>query len=348
MNIAMKKALILLALLSIGGALHAQTARQYIEQADSAVAARQITRALELFTKAIELEPNNLEAVYKRGICRNGTGDMIGAAEDMTVLIRLRPNDPEPYTNRAYCYAVLKRDSLGALDAARAVELDPKDTTAYYLLGNLQLRLNRMQEAVSAFHKYLELAPDAPQAKSVLDGLKSAGFAPVGKERKQVGPKDGAFSLPVPKEWNVQINDEKGTAQLYVASGAIEGKTNPRITGVSIVAYHNRDLAKAFPGFQPGRDSILPLLRNAAYNFAGLSPEQRKGIIEHPFKFGDYNGVTFETGVELKGIPWRTVVTAYLVAKNNSSFALITRVPAKLVPVYSPIIEAAVAGVTLK
>ena len=55
---------------------------------------------------------------------------------------------------------------------ARAVELDPKLPDAHRQLGYCQVNLGQLDKAVSELQRYLELAPQAPDAAEVKELIK--------------------------------------------------------------------------------------------------------------------------------------------------------------------------------
>ncbi len=67
-----------------------------------------LTQAIEDFTKAIEISPNDLMAYNNRGSAYAQQGNFIQAMSDFTKAIDLSPNDPVAYHNRAVAYLLLK------------------------------------------------------------------------------------------------------------------------------------------------------------------------------------------------------------------------------------------------
>ena len=82
--------------------------------------------------------------------------------------------------------------------ADQAIAADPTQPVAYYLKGQALIskaavdpKTNRIvapQEAVVAYEKYLELAPNAPQANEVRQLLAEAGVKAPRKPRPQPPP----------------------------------------------------------------------------------------------------------------------------------------------------------------
>ncbi|MCD6156105.1 MAG: tetratricopeptide repeat protein [Candidatus Atribacteria bacterium] len=95
-------------------------------------------RAFMEFAKALELDPQNQEALLARA--------------------RARLEVPEP----------LGSPELALEDLSRVIQQNPGQPEAYVLLGKAYLALNRPEKAKINFHKALELDPENPEAREGL------------------------------------------------------------------------------------------------------------------------------------------------------------------------------------
>lgn len=68
-----------------------------------------LSQAIEEFTKAIELKPDDIMAYNNRGSAYAQQGDYIQAISDFTKAIGINSNDPVAYHNRAVAYFCLKQ-----------------------------------------------------------------------------------------------------------------------------------------------------------------------------------------------------------------------------------------------
>jgi len=68
-----------------------------------------LAMAIENFTKAIEIKPNDVMAYNNRGSAYAQQGDYIQAISDFTKAIGINSNDPVAYHNRAVAYFGLKQ-----------------------------------------------------------------------------------------------------------------------------------------------------------------------------------------------------------------------------------------------
>ena len=89
--------------------------------------------AIEDYTKAIEINPNNADAYFNRGVSKSNSEDDKGAIEDYTKVIEINPNDTDAYYNRGVLKEGLKflgdfelQDSLGIFLILRNIDLSIK------------------------------------------------------------------------------------------------------------------------------------------------------------------------------------------------------------------------------
>ncbi|MFW6323906.1 MAG: tetratricopeptide repeat protein, partial [Desulfovibrionales bacterium] len=80
-------------------------------------------------------------AFNNRGVSRIQTGELLEAVEDISMAIRLDPNEPEFFFNRALAYETGNSFEKALDDYTRAVAEDPNFAAAYSNRGMLYLRL---------------------------------------------------------------------------------------------------------------------------------------------------------------------------------------------------------------
>jgi tetratricopeptide (TPR) repeat protein len=156
---------------------------------------KRFTEALERFSTALGIDPQNYRAHYFSGLCRQSSGDSKGAAESFRSAIeiierdkaaygwpfadlgdllisqgdfdgglawiyRATRNDPgQPYTHYVYARALLRGEPTREIEGElqRAIKLDPGYTEAYYALGRYYSRVGEADRARAAFAKFGEL-----------------------------------------------------------------------------------------------------------------------------------------------------------------------------------------------
>ena len=125
-----------------------------------AVSEKNSAKAMELYSKILEIEPNIAEVYNNRGILRKDLNDKEGALQDYNKAIELDPNDAGTYNNRGILRKDLN-DKEGALqDYNKAIELDPNYAMAYNNRGNLRSDMNDNEGALQDYNKAIELAPN--------------------------------------------------------------------------------------------------------------------------------------------------------------------------------------------
>jgi tetratricopeptide (TPR) repeat protein len=107
--------------------------------------------------KAIELNPNYVEAYFYRGLEKFNLNDYWGAISDYNTAIEIDPNSYETYAYRGVAKFQLK-DNSGALnDFNKAIEINPKYAFAYGSRGIFKFNLGQKIEACLDFSKSGEL-----------------------------------------------------------------------------------------------------------------------------------------------------------------------------------------------
>ena len=124
-----------------------ENAQDYYVQAVSKALDKDYQGAIEDYSKAIELNPNFLEAYLKRGETHYKMGDARAALKDCNHALRLNPN-----LSDAYYYQGRARYRLGYTQAAieaytQAIAKEPTFAQAYYHRG---LANNDLKELVNA------------------------------------------------------------------------------------------------------------------------------------------------------------------------------------------------------
>jgi tetratricopeptide (TPR) repeat protein len=181
-----------------------QTAEEYIELGGSLVEEGKYPEAIDHFSAAIELDPQNAEAFFLRGrthydyavkmsIDETGyapevvpflsdevTEQLKLAVDDYTSALGLDPQYAKAYNNRGNARATLGDLQGGVEDYDAALELDGSLTLTYYNRGLIHYKLGNYQEATADLERYLELVPDADDRTLVEDliGRMSEGGAP--------------------------------------------------------------------------------------------------------------------------------------------------------------------------
>ncbi|MGB6873762.1 MAG: tetratricopeptide repeat protein [Dehalococcoidia bacterium] len=123
------------------------------------------------FNKAIELNPDNADAYYKRGDAYSEIGDYDKAIADYNEAIELNPSDALAYFNRGYAYGEIGDYEKAIVDYSKAIELNPSDALAYYNRGLDYHNKGEVLKAVSDLEKCIGLSTDRELTKAARQAL---------------------------------------------------------------------------------------------------------------------------------------------------------------------------------
>ena len=117
-------------------------------------------RAIGDYTQAIGLESDYADAYYNRGNAYRDIGDIDRAIEDYNVAIELRPDYVEAYNNRAIAHSLQGNYGRTIEDSTTAIELD-FDAKAHYTRSVVYLLTGNYNRAIEGYTRAIELNPDA-------------------------------------------------------------------------------------------------------------------------------------------------------------------------------------------
>ena len=133
-------------------------------------------RAIQLFEKAIELDPR-YAAAYAG--CSSAYGQMYqwfsredqyrDKAQELSFkALMYDSNLPEAYTAMGLSYFIWGKLDEAAASGRKAIELDPDDFIAYWTLGRIQFSTGNLAEALALFERVIEIKPGFYMAHSDL------------------------------------------------------------------------------------------------------------------------------------------------------------------------------------
>jgi tetratricopeptide (TPR) repeat protein len=131
--------------------------------------------AIEDFTKAIELVPNDPALFVNRANVYRDMKNFDRAITEYTKAIGIKSAHSPAYTGRGHVY-MLKNDGVNALaDFSKAIEINPQESEAYYNRGTLHFGKKDFAKAIPDFDKYISLNLAPPNAIS--DGHINRGIS---------------------------------------------------------------------------------------------------------------------------------------------------------------------------
>jgi tetratricopeptide (TPR) repeat protein len=112
-------------------------------------------------SRAIALEPDDVQSYSRRGYIRAGLGQMALAIADFDKVIALDPGGDGAYSayfNRGRAKATTSPDSA-IVDLSKAIELKPDFAPAYQVRGQVKAVTGKYSAAIADFDKALTLKP---------------------------------------------------------------------------------------------------------------------------------------------------------------------------------------------
>jgi len=117
-------------------------------------------KAIKMLNKAIELDPNYVEAYVNRGLSFHELQQYRRAIQDFGKAIVLDPNCAEAYRNRGMDYAFLQQKSEAIRDFDKAIALEPNYAQPYSDRGMAYMIFQQYTKAIQDFDKAIGLDPN--------------------------------------------------------------------------------------------------------------------------------------------------------------------------------------------
>ena len=118
--------------------------------------------AIELFTRALELDPDMLDALLYRGLFRHGIGEEEEALADFDRAIELDPQNAGTYQMMGVVLSDAQKDRRALELFNKVVELDPDYPGIYFHRGLTHFFLGDIDAAVSDLTRAIEYNPGSP------------------------------------------------------------------------------------------------------------------------------------------------------------------------------------------
>jgi len=151
--------------------LYTQAARAWMDAAEYG-------RGLDLFGKAIALNPNDPTLRFDRALSHAALADFWSAIDDLNYLLDLEPDNKEALTLRGGAYRRLDIPDLASDDIERALALDATYTDALLEQGLLARAKGDVDSARQAWIQVLQIAPDSAVADAVRSHLQDMDLRP--------------------------------------------------------------------------------------------------------------------------------------------------------------------------
>jgi tetratricopeptide (TPR) repeat protein len=125
-------------------------------------------KEIKALESILEEDPGNLNAITKLGDLKMDTGRYNEAVEYYSKALELDPSNVDVLVDRGVCKRRTGRPELAEKDFREAIKISPGHAIAHMNLGVvLAYDMRKYDEAAEMFEKYLELAPNAPNAEAI-------------------------------------------------------------------------------------------------------------------------------------------------------------------------------------
>lgn len=145
------------------GSIKSENASLYVDRGNSFLELKNWRQAKENYDKAIQLDPNNSDAYFGRGLAKGKLDDKVGEMKDYNKAIELNPEYSKAYHNRAILKSYLGDYSGSIQDFDFAIQLYPDEET-YLARGNVKEKSGKSQQAIEDYNKAIELNPNFASA----------------------------------------------------------------------------------------------------------------------------------------------------------------------------------------
>ncbi|MDJ0555829.1 MAG: tetratricopeptide repeat protein [Microcoleaceae cyanobacterium MO_207.B10] len=254
--------------------------QEIYHQAVARATTKDYSRAIEEFSRVIEINPQFAAAYYGRGLANFDLGNTEKAIADYTQAIEINPNYIDAYLGRGIARLAVGDFSGSIADANQIVSINSNYAPAYKLLGNAYRKQDNKKAAIYHFKQgaelYLEqkdtincrkcldnikqlqnVAPPAVKTKSNIQWEKgdSKNFLTRMLRRFEKGDRQGAIA---DLNWALQVDAED--SQAYCCRGIIRYKQGDSLGAISdfnqalqfndkdILAYRNRGMIRSQMG----------------------------------------------------------------------------------------------------
>ena len=145
-----------------------------------------------------------ITALKERGACRKRTGRYDEAVADYSRAVELGPDDVEAISSRGETYRQMGRHDEAAADFTRAIELDPGDAWATGSRGQTYEAMGRLDEALADFTRAIELDP----AQAWILSVRGETYRQMGRLDEAAADFTRAIEIDPTQDWNIVFRGE--------------------------------------------------------------------------------------------------------------------------------------------
>jgi tetratricopeptide (TPR) repeat protein len=206
-------------------------------------AKQQYPKAIEAFTRAIELKPDFYDAYVCRGIAYIESGDATRALADLTTAVQGMPKNFQIYYNRSIAYMELNDSDSALADMDQAIRLAPKDSNNF----NYRCFIH------SSRKEYDAAIQDATEAIALGAGKSGYNNRAIALEKK------GDYPAAL-EDWNKVLELQPGNAAALCFRGRVYGEIGEKGKAISDLRQGLKDSSKLGQKLKMESDVLLQKL----------------------------------------------------------------------------------------
>ena len=128
----------------------------------------QFELAVDVYSKAIGLEPGHAKTYYNRGTAYVQLKEFDKAIADFGKAIELNPDHAAAYNNRGIAYRNKSDFERAIADYSRAIELRKQYPNAHFNLGNAYRKKGDIAKAITSYKSAIRIKPNFARAHGLL------------------------------------------------------------------------------------------------------------------------------------------------------------------------------------
>ncbi|MDC3052360.1 tetratricopeptide repeat protein [Prochlorococcus sp. AH-736-A13] len=145
--------------------------KSYRERGNESLLKKNLSNAINYFTKALHNYPNDFFIYFQRGLARYENGDINGSIEDYTKSINLNPFNREAYNNRGVSYSILGEYKKAISDFNNALHETKSYENKNDILENLAFAKFSFGDYSEAKEDYFKIINNNPSNSNAYTGL---------------------------------------------------------------------------------------------------------------------------------------------------------------------------------
>ncbi|MEO7048561.1 MAG: tetratricopeptide repeat protein, partial [Ferruginibacter sp.] len=140
-------------------AKHPDVASLYFIKGDALDAQSKIQLAIGAYSKAIKINPQYVNALFRRAKDFAGISRYQNAIDDFTEVLKVAPSEDEVYNRRGLAFYSLDKMDKAAADFSKAIELNPKNNLAFANRGWVYFNNESYSNAIADFERSNAIKP---------------------------------------------------------------------------------------------------------------------------------------------------------------------------------------------